>query len=609
MKNESEITKVQEPNYTLLAFQYPSVFEKDICIAIFNIMYEAAKKKKVFLPVSDIEKKFFEENDTTSRNSKDNNYLDYLKNYNVLSKEDNNISSFKRSGKLELFNENLQLLINSSYINSSYIFERKKESIIEVKVLYIRQLEKNIFNQLISYSRKEIKSFIINRITNIKYPFSIKSLVSLTDILNEAKNGRNELRKIIYSLIKEDELVDIDLHTFEDKNLEKTKAYLFPGRRNLLVAKGLLEDVLIPSLGLKFQSKGFELKKLFKKLNGNLSPENFSSINPKTIYQFCSKVIELKKNRRFVISNDEFQLSHLILSLWLHLQDDPLYTLSKYPEMNLEFETLKPLMKKYIVNFSQIEAYLKKIKGFLEFLPQVIDEDELIAFFEKYSVKPEYIKAFISHLPESIRSTGLKKKLYFIAKAQIINAIIYLYENGYYKKTSTGKLQFEVLAKSLTELEINFVTYDRIIEELKTTSTEYDYVKNNILKESDEYAKYVKSKQVKSKKERSSFIRIGSKKNKEKVQITEEEKQLNDLIKKKLGDVKKFYTSDELDKLSPEEQKKIIDYLSLWKVECYDNHKNHYIIYVKRDLLTFDDARFFRSKPSYELMMQRFEFL
>ncbi|MDH4129611.1 MAG: hypothetical protein OEV44_12700, partial [Spirochaetota bacterium] len=343
-----------------------------------------------------------------------------------------------------------------------------------------------------------------------------------------------------------------------------------------------MDTNLIPTLKLRYSAMQDSLRSTFKKHNFSIAEAEIDVNQMHKVYHLCFMILEAKNIYKNVSHND-FNIAQIIINCWLAMEDDPLLSLQEFPNIELGNDFLSPFLTRYIQDFSHIADYLKIIKGFMEHLPQIIEVDDLLNFFKSKGVQKKTVETFLNHLPNDILKIQSLKHYYIISKSQIIKAIHYLYDGNFYKNTDSGRSQFEILAQAFRTIEQSTKDTNNVLNQLKTTSDEFKETKS-ILNKSDAYRMI-----------------------EDKLEDTKEADAK--LAKKKIPPnipSKKIYTPKDFESLEEEDRDMLIKALNLMIIDCMDTHNNPYQFFIKRSDLNLDDARFFRGKPTYELICKRF---
>ncbi|MDH4129086.1 MAG: hypothetical protein OEV44_10055 [Spirochaetota bacterium] len=569
-----------EVNYKILSFKYPAVFDREITSKIVKYFEDAALKNEPFLSEDDLEN-IFKNSLSDRERTKSAEYMEFLKltSWHKKNQDDFDIHKKVSQKSDDILKTNFKMLIEIEILKSVLIIQVVDQSLVEVKKYYIHQINNDLNNYALEMSKNEIIQFVLHSVQQSKYPFT--NLPSKEKIHeNIVKNLYHEANHLLHLLIAENYIIKIPLLIIEQEK-EVYKEFLFLGRPYLIYVKKFLDEVLIPTLKLRYPLVKPFVENVPQKNYVQITIEEITPQHKKLLYHFCFTILEARKTEKEISIND-FNLAQLILNCWLSMELDPLLALREFPNIELGSDFLSPFLSQYISDFSHIEEYLASIKEFIQHLPQVIEKNDLIKFFKVKGLQPKLVEEFLIHLPRDILLIPFEKQSYLISKIQIVKAIFYLY-NGNYYKSGLGKLEFEVLVQAFFVLEKSFKDFSVLIDELKTTPEEFNKVKR-ILKKNALFRTLLKgkdSKEVESKAVSQRDVTSGL-------------------------PVKKIYTESDFDHLNEEEKEKLVKSLNLMVVECVDMQKFIHEVYIRKSDLSFDDARFFRGNPTYELICKRF---
>ncbi len=566
-------------NYKILAFKNPSHFDEPIARKILQIFQDHAIKGELYLTIQDITSDY-DKIKGEKEKAKDEEFKRFLYMTNWQKKDQDELDIDRKINEesYKQLKESLKILISSGIIKTINIISTTDDGLIETKKYYRDQLNQDLGVYVKDLTRNEIINYVLDQFKKSVYPY--RTLVSLEHILNGIKDYYFIANQILYSLILENQFVVVPLaEQIEGK--EVLKEYLIPGLNYKLIIDDVLKKSLVPDLKDRCHILKPFLVDIFRNHNFSISDQEIDVENKKKINYMCFLIIEARKNHKS-ISIDDYNLAQIILNCWLALEQDPLIALQEYPNIELDNDFLSPFLTRYINDFSHITDYLKLMKGFMDHLPQVITHDELVDFFKSKGLQKKVIESFLNHLPANIMSFESVKTKYVIAKGQIIKALNYLYDEKFYKNTNTGRLQFEVLAHAFTYLEKSSTDLNSLYTSLNTTPEGYNETKK-ILNESNLYRR----------------LHDGQ----------EELPQPETKSPKKSSTVlpsKKLYTPKDFEKIEEEDREALFKALNLSVIQCVDNQDNPYEFYIKRGDLTLEEARFFRGKPTYELICKRF---
>ncbi len=578
--------KYPKIDFHLLAFKYPSTFDKKLIKATLSVFVNHSIKKKLYLTEEELINN--NENIITPKYRYDK-YKQYINTISWYKTENSKNDALKKISveTKKLIDDNIKILIKENIIRTVPCVRIKDDTLKVKKKYYLRQLDTNLENNIIDNAKKTIKELVIKKIEDYNYPDS--NILSIKETLSNMPDYYPWLNNLIHLLILSGELAKVPLLE-KINNKERYNDYLILGKVSENIMKAFSSNKLIPYLKYRFPQISKNLTALFNKYEFKILEDEIIYSNSQRVYFLCFIILEAKKHGK-QISLDDFNLANLILNIWLSLEKDPFLALKRFSILELDNDFLNPIITNYLEDPSLLKNNFNIIKGFIHNLPQLIVKEELIYFFKSKGLQRKFVDDFINTIPNEVMLIHSLNNTYLIAKSQLINAIIYLYNGNFYNKTKLGKEQFDVLSKAFYILESKAKDVKQVFLELKAKEEDYNKVKS-ILSKSKVYKMLIKRKER------------GTKKSKYNGIVVHDSKEYSS----RLPD-KKIYTLNDFKGIEKEQRSRAVSSLGLLKIELTDSKKNIHHMFIKQSQLNIDDVKFLKGNPSYELFCKQFEIL
>ncbi len=581
-KNKLEL---QEPiftdvNYQLLSFKNPTGFSRKAIGQIYSVLKENAMDGQIFSSMDEFQDLFIE------RHQNEGPYDDkqvkrsfLMKNWQNKNVDELDIDNQLNHGLEKLFKDNMKVLINNEIIKSVTLVEQEDDKLVEKKKYFLNQTNNDLMNYGSNLSYEQAQQYILNSMDRYRYPFY--HALSKNDIYGEFIQCQYfEANHLLNSMLSDEEIIVIPLIRDVYSGIDSYEDCLFPGRSFTEEINDFMDQHLIPTLHRRFPSlepyiATHSSKQDYKPIHDDISPEHRNFV-----YQYCFIVLEARKSNN-EISIEDVNLAQIILNAWLATEKDPLLALREY-KVELDKDFLSPFMNQYINDFTHIERYLEGLEGFVQYLPRAIEHKILMDFFLSKGIQKKVVHTFLTHLPKEILSVKSQKREYVISKSQIIPAIKYLVLSSFHKSASGGQSEFNALIQAFYSMEQSCKDVNHLIGELHTSPEEYTQAKAMLRK--------------------SSFYKSLQKHKVEVVSHQSDSEKTSSPIPNKL-----IYSSKDFEAFGEDEKNKIIKDCDLMVYECLDSQRHIHEIYLNKDTMGVEDAKFFRGMPTYELVCNRYK--
>ncbi len=581
-ENKTELPKpiFTDVNYQLLGFKNPDGFNRKAIGQIYNLLKENAMNDQIFFSMDEFQdlfvKRYQNEGPYDDKQIKRSFLMQNWQNKNI---DDLDMDNKLNQGLEQIFKDNLRVLVNNEIIKSITLVEQDDDKLVEKKKYFLNQTNNDLMNYGSNLSADQARQYILKGMDRYRYPFS--HVLSKNEIYGEFIQSQYfEANHLLNTMVSDEEIIVIPLISDVYSGVDSYEDCFFPGRCFTQEINDFMDQYLIPALHERFPSLEPHIatqssKQDYKPIHDDISPEHRNFV-----YQYCFIVLEARKTNDN-ISIEDVNLAQIILNAWLSTEKDPLLALREY-RVELDKDFLSPFMNQYINDFTHIEKYLEGIEGFVQYLPRAIEHKILIDFFLSKGIQKKVVHAFLTHLPREILSVKSQKREYIISKSQIIPAIKYLVFSSFHKSASGGQSEFNALIQAFYSMEQSYKDVNLFIGELHTNPEDYAQVKAMLRK--------------------SSFYKSLQKHKVEDISPPSNSDKTSSPIPNK-----SIYSSKDFDAFDENEKNKIIEDCNLVVYECMDRQRHIYEIYLNKDSMSVEDAKFFRGKPTYELVCNRYK--
>ncbi len=567
-------------NYQLLSFKSPAGFNRKAIGQIYSILKEQVIEEQIFLSMNDLQNLFIE------RANKDRSYDDpkiersfLMKNWLNKNQDEIDVDKQLNQGLEQIFSNNVKVLLNNEIMKSINLVELEGDKLVEQKKYFLNQTNNDLMNYGSTLSHEQARQYIFNSMDRYHYPFP--HVLSKSDIYAKfIQNQYFEANHLLNSMISDGDIIIIPLIRDVYSGVDFYEDCLFPGRAFIEEINSFMDQHLIPTLYDRYPNlepyiATHPTKQDYRPIRDDITREHRNFV-----YQYCFMILEARKSND-EISIEDMNLAQIIINAWLATEKDPLLALREY-KVELDKDFLSPFMNQYINDFTHIESYLEGIGGFVQYLSRAIEHKHLINFFLSKGIQKQVVHAFLGHLPKGILSIKSQKRDYIICKSQIIPAIKYLVLGSFHKSASGGQSEFNALVQAFYAMEQSFKDVNQLIGELQITP--------------DDYA------QIKAMLRKSSFYKSLQKNKLESISSQPDSAKTSSPIPSKL-----IYSSKDFEAFDEDEKAKIINDCNLTVYECLDSQRHIHEIYLSKETMTVEDAKFFRALPTYELVCNRYK--